>query len=589
MYRTQSHPLRMEALLRENRRLKAALFSGRGSVREPFRIMPLNRRRGQKSHEEKGAGIAHRLDTMKLVFSAIQDMVLITDHNGRVLVANPATTESVGYDPTGMNIEQVVSSWKLRHEDGSDATGQNSPLTRSLAGETIFNNEYRITDGAGSKRLISLCAAPIASNRSIIGGVAVIHDKTERDAILQRVQLKRAALQAVIDHAPEGIVVVDRQGMITMTNPAAEVLYGRPLPNGLSLEAHARMGLRQPDGRCMSFRDLPLSRSVFDGATISDVRILVDRPGGKSRIISANTSPIRDDLGQINGAVGIYRDVTEQHIHHNQLSADRDELRGQVNERNMELQAMVRELEAQIAERRRVEKKLIQSKKKLQRLSRHTLNTLENNRKKMAKELHDGIGASLSAIKFIVEEKQAMIEKRYPDADFSLQSIIRHLTDTIKETKSISAYLRPSTLDDLGLRSTLSWYCREFSAIRRGIQVDCRIDVAESEIPEEYKIVLYRIIQEAMINAAKHADPTIIRCLIDRRGDQIHLTVQDNGHGFNPVAALASNDPMSGYGLQSMRERAEICGGIFKINSQVGLGTQIKVCLPLRSKDLNPE
>lgn len=587
MSRKLRHPSRVKVLQRENRKLKAALFSSKRSSARLSRIERIRQPRGHKSIEEKGVGVAHRLDTMKLVFSAIQDMVIISDHNGRVLVANPATTEISGYDPTGVNIRKIVSDWHLRQNDGSAVTENDSPLSRALTGETVFNSEYRLTDNNGIERTVSFCAAPITRLHRVIGSVAVVHDKTEHNAILKRVQLKRAALEAVIDHAPEGIVVVDRHGVITMANPAAELLYGRPLP-GLALNAQARMGLQQADGHALRFEELPLSRSVFEGETISGATIAVPAADGATRIISANTSPIRDDRGQINGAVGIFRDVTEQQIDHNKLSADRDELRQQVNKRTAELQKMVRALGSQIAERRHIEKELVLSKKKLQRLSRHTLSTLENNRKKMAKELHDGIGASLSAIKFIAEEQQAMIEKKYPDADFSLKPIIRHLTDTIKETKSISANLRPPTLDDLGLRSTLSWYCREFSAFQRDIQIDCRINVDESQIPEEYKIVLYRIIQEAMINAARHADPTIIRCVIDSRDHRIHLTVQDNGHGFDPKKTRSADGSPGGFGLQSMRERAEICGGNFEIESHIGLGTQIRVCLPLLQEDPGP-
>ena len=199
----------------------------------------------------------------------------------------------------------------------------------------------------------------------------------------------------------------------------------------------------------------------------------------------------------------------------------------------------------------------------------------------MAKELHDGIGANLSAIKFIVEEKQAQLEKSGLNLPISLKPIIAHLTDTIKETKSISARLRPSTLDDLGLNATISWYCREFSSYQDGIKIEYRIDVDEEKIPEDYKIVIYRIVQEAMNNAAKHADPSLIRIDTDFHNEHIRLVVEDNGTGFNIQKADSSDDPLSGYGLQSMRERTEIIGGTFEIDSQPGLGTRVEVLLPL--------
>lgn len=238
-------------------------------------------------------------------------------------------------------------------------------------------------------------------------------------------------------------------------------------------------------------------------------------------------------------------------------------------------------LKAQIAERRAIEKKLVQSQEKLKNLSRYAMDTLENDRRKMAKELHDGIGASLSAIKFIVEEHQARIEKGQTDSPPSLTPIITHLTKTIKETKAISVRLHPSTLDDLGLRATLSWYCRELASCRKGIGIEHHIEVDEEAIPEIYKIVIYRIVQEAMNNAAEHARPSVIRSTIDVDNDQLRLIVQDDGVGFDPEKVFASNDPMTGFGLRSMRDRTEISGGIFAIDSQAGSGTKVKVLLPL--------
>lgn len=579
MAHNKKHASHTEALEKENEELKISLGECQQLLTTLTQFALLGARNVQQWANEQG--IEQRLDTIQRVFSAIRDMVIVSDIGEKLLSANPRTVEILGYDPTGLLMERLIGDLNLRLRNGSAIEEDEFPLKRALRGHTIFDRDFLMNDSQGLEHAVSVCATPLFSQGKVIGGVAVVRDETDLQSMLKRVQLERAALQAIIDSAPEGIVVVNRNGRMTMANPAAEHLYDQPAPKGQPMETQGRMGLCYPDGQPYDAEDLPLSRSVLHGETVSNVELMLLKKNGAKRFLLANASPIMDHQGRINGAVGIFRDVTNLREDRLRLSADRDDLREQVNLRTAELQATIRALEAQIAERRSIEDQLMRSQKALKRLSRHTLETLENDRRKMAKELHDGIGASLSAIKFIVEEQQAQLENSTSNLPISLRPIINHLTDTIKETKSISARLRPSTLDDLGLRATLSWYCREFAAYQDEIKIEHQIDIDEEQIPEDYKIVVYRIVQEAMNNAAKHAQPSLIRIVIDRHNDYIRLVVQDNGTGFSLKKVISSDDPLSGYGLQSMRERTEISGGSFEIDSQIGLGTRVKVLLPL--------
>lgn len=579
MTNDKENTLRILALEKENEELKMSVNRCQHLLMTMTQFALLGARKVDKWAREQG--IEQRLDTIQRVFSAIQDMVIVSDIDEKLMMANPRTVEILGYDPSGLNVVRLMGDLNLRLRDGSTLQEDDFPLKRALRGHTIFDREFLMNDRHGLDHSVSICATPLFNKGKVIGGVALIRDETDLHKLLKRVQLERAALQAIIDNAPEGIVVVDRDGRMTVANPAAEHLYGRPAPKGAPMEIQAEMGLCYPDGRPYDAQDLPLSRSVLHGETVSNIELMLQKRDGEKRYLLANASPIKDHQGRINGAVGIFRDITMSRKDRLRLNADRDDLRQQVSLRTAELQTTIRALEAEIAERRTIEDQLIRSQKTLKLLSRHTLETLENDRRKMAKELHDGIGASLSAIKFIMEEQQAQIEKSEANLPVSLKRIIAHLTDTIKETKSISARLRPSTLDDLGLSATLSWYCREFAAYQDGIKIEHRIDVDEEQIPEDYKIAIYRIVQEAMNNAAKHAEPSLIRIVIDIQDEHIRLVVQDNGIGFNIQKAGSSDDPMSGYGLQSMRERTEISGGIFEIDSQLGLGTRVKILLPL--------
>ncbi|MBI4292010.1 MAG: ATP-binding protein [Betaproteobacteria bacterium] len=138
--------------------------------------------------------------------------------------------------------------------------------------------------------------------------------------------------------------------------------------------------------------------------------------------------------------------------------------------------------------------------------------------------------------------------------------------------------LRPSTLDDLGILATLSWYFREFEAACPSVKLERDIGVAEADVPQLLKISIFRIVQEATNNALKHARAKSIRVCLHSAGGALELTIEDNGQGFDPEAA--TTDFNHGLGLQSMRERAELSGGSYEMVSAPGRGTRIQVGWP---------
>jgi len=232
-----------------------------------------------------------------------------------------------------------------------------------------------------------------------------------------------------------------------------------------------------------------------------------------------------------------------------------------------------------ISLRKQMEKELAVSQKHLQELSRRAIEALESDRRTIAKELHDGIGASLAAIRFKLEGIVEEIAKNPQQAAVALDESISYLQDTIKETKQISANLRPTMLDDLGLLSTISWFTRQFSEQFGNIRLRPRIEIREEDIPETLKIVIYRVLQESLHNAAKHSNATEVAISLKTDPHQIVLEVVDNGAGFDVQKALGPKDPLNGYGLANMLERAEIVGGSLVIDSSPGKGTRIRMIL----------
>jgi signal transduction histidine kinase len=254
----------------------------------------------------------------------------------------------------------------------------------------------------------------------------------------------------------------------------------------------------------------------------------------------------------------------------------------EVARRSEDLQASINALENEITERKRIERALTLSRERLKRMSMRVLDTLEADRRTVSKELHDSIGASLAAIKFSLEEKEMDWELGGGRLEESLSREIDYLSAAIKETKRISANLRPTTLDDLGLIATIKWYLRQFQRMYGNIRVEFTTDVTEADVPEAMKIVIYRIVQEGLSNAQKHSDATSVRLHLGTADGRrtVALAIEDDGRGFDVLEVLSEKDPLSGYGLTAMRERCEIVGGSFHIHSRIGQGTVIRAMLP---------
>jgi signal transduction histidine kinase len=274
--------------------------------------------------------------------------------------------------------------------------------------------------------------------------------------------------------------------------------------------------------------------------------------------------------------ISIASDITGKIVYQQHLEAE-------VCKRTEALNRTIHALQNEVEERKRISEALTLSRERLKKLSLRTLTILEADRRSISKELHDSLGASLAAIKFSLEDKEIKRSQKGGRLDDSLEQEIAYLLSTIKETKRISANLRPTTLDDLGLMATINWYLRQLKRVYQDITVDYTTAITEEDVPEEMKIIIYRIIQEGLTNAQKHSEASVVRlhmAFTDNKRS-ISLFIEDNGRGFNVEETLSLKDPLSGYGLIAMRERCEIFGGSFHIESEIGTGTKIRATLPI--------
>jgi len=218
----------------------------------------------------------------------------------------------------------------------------------------------------------------------------------------------------------------------------------------------------------------------------------------------------------------------------------------------------------------------------LQQLSVRLLEVQESERRRIATDLHDVLGQSLTVIKLFLDESVMLLAaNETSSAAQSLEQVRLKVKDAFGELRSVAMNLRPAIIDDLGILATLSWFFREFEMACQSMNVEKFFSIHEDSIPVPLKIIIFRIIQEATHNIAKHANASRIRVTLEKSGGAIHLSISDNGDGFDPAAAGKSRSFGKGLGLLSMKERAELSGGTYVMESRVGQGTRINVSWPL--------
>jgi signal transduction histidine kinase len=206
----------------------------------------------------------------------------------------------------------------------------------------------------------------------------------------------------------------------------------------------------------------------------------------------------------------------------------------------------------------------------LQELSAKLVRAQEEERRKLSRELHDEIGQSFSAV--LMEAENLLDLEPAPAVQQHLESIRAVAEKGMNEIRNMALLLRPSMLDDFGLVPALDWQARE-TAKRTGMRVQVASEVAD-ELPEEHKTCIYRVVQEALNNCARHAQASAVQVAVRSEASQILLSVQDDGSGFDTAR-------VRGMGLLGMEERVRHLGGTFEIDSKPGLGTRLRIQLPL--------
>lgn len=319
---------------------------------------------------------------------------------------------------------------------------------------------------------------------------------------------------------------------VVYANPAYEKIWGQD-----------RKGLYESRWSCVESIH-PEDRARFLASTINLARTApysleyrIVKPDGAIRWIHHRGFPVRDERGNLSVIAVLATDITE---------------------------------------RKQAENALATSEKELRHLSSRLLTAQEEERKRIARELHDSVGQNFVAIKVSIRNVIAEMNKgNVEEAAVLLQQLLPAINKAIEETRLIYTGLRPTVLDDLGIVATINWFVQCLREVDSARHIETETEINEVDIPDKLKIIIFRIVQEALNNIIKYSEADRVNISLAGRSGRIELTISDNGAGFDLAEVAARKNPGRGLGLTSMRERVEFSGGIFRIDSAIGKGTRI--------------
>ena len=429
----------------------------------------------------------------------------------------------------------------------------------------------------------AVAALPLMVGDRVLGGLAFSFaeargfDQEEQEFLLAVAQHGAQALErgrsedalreseerfrAILSQATAGIVRKDTQGTLLFVNDAFCSMVGYS-SSELVLEGKTCWDLTHPDD--VEENKRLFDRLVRDGTAFQMERRLL-RQDGSILWANVSVSPVLDASGIPVSAVGVEVDISARKHAEESLRQLNLELESRVQARTAELQAMNQALQ--------------ENRRRLQILSQRLVQVQEEERRSLARELHDRVGQSLIALNLNLTIIQGELFKgNTQQLSTRLADSIQLVTQVITLVRDVMSNLRPTILDDYGLESALQTYVTEFQA-RYGVPV--QFEKRTPPLPRldsSIEITLLRISQEALTNVARHAQAS--QAVISLRLDEKHvyLTIEDNGIGIPSVEGASR--PRS-HGLKIMQERAEALEGTLKILSTPGKGTKIEVAIPL--------
>ena len=458
------------------------------------------------------------------VLLSAMDAIITVDADQRILLYNQAAENIFGWPIAtmlGKSLEQLFPArFRITHDQLTTQFGEHGVTSMRMGGSAAV---YALR-ASGEEFPVDASISQVDTPDGKLFTV-ILRDVTARI----KAEHEHARLMALLDSAMDAIISIDEAQCIVLYNQAAEKIFGWPAAQALGRPLDMLMPARFHAGHrahVVRFHATGItSRRMADGTVLYGLRA-----SGEEFPMEAAISQLETETGKL--FTVILRDVSER----------------------------------------------VRAQEELSTFAAEAHQIREGEKARVARELHDELAQSLTALKMDTIWVRDRLAHATPEVAARLKGMVAMLDDTLTATRRIAADLRPLLLDDLGLVPALEWLVQRFTQ-RTG--VPCKLEVAdELELEEPYATAFFRIVQESLANVAKHAGASQAQVRIEHSMAAVTLDVRDDGVGFLPTAP---RKPMS-LGLMGLRERVCLLGGSIAVHSRPGDGCHLEVRVPLHSK-----
>lgn len=474
-------------------------------------------------------------DQLKLIFDSVAEGLIVEDAEKGIIECNSEAGRILG-----LKSEQLIGQTSydprvhLIRENGQRVEQVDLPVVATFrTGKPARDAVLGIPKANGQTVWLSVNTAPLFDTSGRVTMVVTsFSDITENKRADARLRTTEKRLATILDACPIGICITTLESgiILDVNDPCCEIA-------GYT-------------------RDEVLGRAIMDLGFWPE---LTDRPKFIQRLIAEGTiKNLETPFRRKDGSIG-----------HALRSFERLMLDGQ---------ECILTMLTDITDRKQIDEELRTSRGRLEVLTRQLISTQETERRRLARELHDEIGQLLTAIKMSLRRSQQAADA---SLQLNLDENVQMIETAIGQVRNLSLSLRPPQLDELGLVAALHWLIKHQARIG-GFQEHLEVGLGDHRIPEELATICFRIVQETLTNAIRHAHPTSVSVKVIAENDELYLQVQDDGVGFNVDEARQRAMSGASLGLLSMQERVSLVGGRLQIDSEVGQGTRIQIWFQLK-------
>jgi PAS domain S-box-containing protein len=478
--------------------------------------------------EKLGAKLLQSEERWTATLGSIGEAVIATDSEARVTFLNPVAASLTGWSLEEALNQPIGNVLKLINEKSGMST--DNEVLRVLKEKQILAvaNHVGLITRDGREISVEHSAAPIlASKGKVIGVVLIFRDVAAR----RQEQIETAEQAALLELTQDSVFVIDMEGKVLFWSRGAEAMLGYTKEQAAGKIAHDLLRTEFPQPFVEIIAEL-MRVGHWEGDLVKIAR------DGRRVVVAGRWALQWGKRDQAPRVLVVNSDITE---------------------------------------RKRGEESLVLQSEQLRALAERLQRVREEDRKRVARDLHDQIGQILTAIKM----DMMWMTRHLPESEGAVLSRITEsiqlINDGVKAVRAICSGLRPGVLDDLGLAAAIEWQASEFAS-RNGVVCQVSVPPVDLHLDGDRATATFRIFQECLTNVIRHAQAKSVRIDLCQEDENILLVVEDDGIGFHESGFANTHGSL---GLLGMKERAQFCGGDVHISSSPGKGTTVIVRVPM--------